>query len=1116
MADYVSILKRTLDGLGPAATPALRERVYTRAREAVKRQLDSMNPPPADDVVTKQFDTLDRAIAEVEAGYAEPVEAGETDSAAPATGDAPAAAPTPTSPGETAHVEEGPGSSGKSAVASELAPTQETEDDPLVVAEERNEARAEAEAVSADAYEATGGESNRADNQADTEEQDEVPSAASNPIDMDGGQQASQYRTEPQAQEAAVREEIAGRDEAAVRDERVAPYSDDPVPPSVPVPPSGAVGESTALEGEVGPDAAVGTGMAVSPEGDEPTGDGAVATDAATEASAPTNEPIAASAFEPIDFEGDANASGAEPASDPEPSSDFPASNDAGSVQPNATARGLPAEARADEPSLAAGDGVVLDGRPLSEDVPDRPLIGPNGDAVLDPTSALPLGGPFAGAEGIGVEGTDDVQADAAYDTDDSEPSPASVETGTPDPAPDGTGNGFRPGTALSLAAGARGAYPYDDVPSYGLPSSASRLDDIAARGASNTPETESPSLDREPPGGLDPSLFAQPDYAPGDTVPAVPSADVETGTEATDGPPPATLASGARDMPHPTALDPAPLASLPLDPPPVPTELPASELSRAPEPRDLKEAGNRFSMLGTGNAAPASPQTPLPRVEPIGVTNLPRASGLAEPSQSNGAAFGAPAELAPPGDGADGPLPSEGPEGIPSTRDGSVSTPASARAGEATDGDPLVAPAASRTSHGAARQSRSGSGRWLAAAALVLAILFGGWFLRDELADATGVEGFRTAFGLLTDPADDGTDVADLDPSDAEGAPEPVVDPPAPDIGGLDADDAEGPSADGVEEADPPTIITPTPPAEEVAGADDPAVGGETDPLPGTAEPSTGEGTDENTEVAGLPEPEDPVEPPAPTTIVTPQGPEKFQQRLGEDGVEVDVAPGSTDVATVPVPTVPTDGDGNTLTEDSDPPAPASTETPLIPNDARSFLVSQGAGGTPGASSPGGVAWSVVEERPGGDLPPEPAIRGNVAFDDGTVLSVTIKRNADTTLPASHLIELFFDLPGGAGGADTIESLPLVGFKDSLDTAPRALESVSGKITDTYFIVGLEDIEAVVENNLALMREEGFMDVELIYGNGRRATLTMEKGDRGTEVFDQVLTAWRDAPLPG
>ncbi|CAK7257584.1 MULTISPECIES: hypothetical protein [unclassified Shinella] len=70
MADFVAVIRRAVDGLSDN-NAEMRQKVYEKARGAVRRQLESMNPRPSDDLVKRQLDKLEAAINSVEIDHAE-------------------------------------------------------------------------------------------------------------------------------------------------------------------------------------------------------------------------------------------------------------------------------------------------------------------------------------------------------------------------------------------------------------------------------------------------------------------------------------------------------------------------------------------------------------------------------------------------------------------------------------------------------------------------------------------------------------------------------------------------------------------------------------------------------------------------------------------------------------------------------------------------------------------------------------------------------------------------------------------------------------------------------------------------------------------------------------
>ncbi|TIM12033.1 MAG: hypothetical protein E5Y62_02350, partial [Mesorhizobium sp.] len=162
------------------------------------------------------------------------------------------------------------------------------------------------------------------------------------------------------------------------------------------------------------------------------------------------------------------------------------------------------------------------------------------------------------------------------------------------------------------------------------------------------------------------------------------------------------------------------------------------------------------------------------------------------------------------------------------------------------------------------------------------------------------------------------------------------------------------------------------------------------------------------------------------------------------------------------------------------------------------------------GSAEPGSIVWSLVQESPGGNLPPEPAIRAEASIPGKDVqLRMTIRRNTDQTLPASHIIEMIFLTPDGFDGGG-VDNILRVAMKGSEQDAGSPLIGIPAKIADGFFLVALNDTKADEDANLTLLRGQKWIDVPVVYKTGRRALLTMEKGIPGEKVFDEALKAWQ------
>ncbi len=282
---------------------------------------------------------------------------------------------------------------------------------------------------------------------------------------------------------------------------------------------------------------------------------------------------------------------------------------------------------------------------------------------------------------------------------------------------------------------------------------------------------------------------------------------------------------------------------------------------------------------------------------------------------------------------------------------------------------------------------------------------------------------------------------------------------------------------------------------------------------------------------------------PPATPTEPNSASPQKFTQRLNADGTEIDagagVAGGEQSVAqlepaaepntpaetpaTPPVETPPVaEAPVEPATPAVEPPAvetPTTPETQAPPAEAvpvgqKAIFYEERTSGADGSARTGAVVWSVVRESPGNDRPPEPAVRGDLSIPEaGLNVRMTLRRNADATLPASHILELIMTVPDDFAGG-TIEDVQRVNLKPSEADAGAPLNATPVKVADKYFLVALENSPAAIKSNLALLRDQSWIDLPVVYRSGRRALFTMEKGLVGDQVFKQVLDAWNAAPL--
>ena len=252
----------------------------------------------------------------------------------------------------------------------------------------------------------------------------------------------------------------------------------------------------------------------------------------------------------------------------------------------------------------------------------------------------------------------------------------------------------------------------------------------------------------------------------------------------------------------------------------------------------------------------------------------------------------------------------------------------------------------------------------------------------------------------------------------------------------------------------------------------------------------------------------------------VAAEGSDKFTQRLLPGGDEVDEGPAGDK---------PSVGEGTSVASATTTPpgeerAPAAgaeggDKQPATAGGEQQVAVGQKAiyyeertNVADGSAATGSAVWSLVQESPGGDLPPEPAIRAEISVPDRDVnMRLTIRRNGDPTLPASHIVEMIFLTPENFEGGG-IDNVLRIAFKESEEKAGSPLLGIPAKIADGFFLIALSDVTEEARQNITVMRNQNWIDIPIVYRSGRRALVTFDKGIPGEKVFDEALKAWEAA----
>ncbi len=181
---------------------------------------------------------------------------------------------------------------------------------------------------------------------------------------------------------------------------------------------------------------------------------------------------------------------------------------------------------------------------------------------------------------------------------------------------------------------------------------------------------------------------------------------------------------------------------------------------------------------------------------------------------------------------------------------------------------------------------------------------------------------------------------------------------------------------------------------------------------------------------------------------------------------------------------------------------------TQIAPVAQRVVLYDEDPSAPQGKQYVGSVIWRTEPVKTAPGQPPDIGVRADIDIPERKLkMSLSIRRNTDASLPASHTAELTFVLPPDFG--TTVANVPGVLMKSNEQARGTPLAGLAVKVTDGFFLVGLSNVEADKSRNLQLLKERSWFDIPLVYANQRRSIIAIEKGAPGERAFNEAFTAW-------
>ena len=189
-------------------------------------------------------------------------------------------------------------------------------------------------------------------------------------------------------------------------------------------------------------------------------------------------------------------------------------------------------------------------------------------------------------------------------------------------------------------------------------------------------------------------------------------------------------------------------------------------------------------------------------------------------------------------------------------------------------------------------------------------------------------------------------------------------------------------------------------------------------------------------------------------------------------------------------------------------PAAPSPPAAPAPPAGRAAMLVASADNPQKPIVSLGSTVWSLIP--PAANQPATVGVKAEADIPDLKMhATMTLRKNTDPTLQATHTIDLKFSFAEGA---------PIPGFKDvglpqmrkEDSTAAEALTSVKVKISDTYFLIALAKGDSDTARNLDLMQTRSWFDFPLLLNDDRIAKVVFQKSPEGQAMLEKAFDAWK------
>lgn len=159
---------------------------------------------------------------------------------------------------------------------------------------------------------------------------------------------------------------------------------------------------------------------------------------------------------------------------------------------------------------------------------------------------------------------------------------------------------------------------------------------------------------------------------------------------------------------------------------------------------------------------------------------------------------------------------------------------------------------------------------------------------------------------------------------------------------------------------------------------------------------------------------------------------------------------------------------------------------------------------------SAGTVVWRTEQAPPAPGKKPEIVVHADVDIPHKLTVHLTIQRNDDREMPASHLIRIQFTVPAGSP-RQSVLAVPALLVKANETSSEAHLDGLAVKVADNFFLIGLTSAEVEKKRNVEWLLQRPLVIVPLVFADRSQAVVVIDEGAEGKRILAAALAAWGD-----